>query len=204
MKLANRFSSPQVARQQLDLSASYSPISIKTVEQSKSSPFHPSPVSILKQFEQQECVEESYSPLSIERVEQPQSQVSHGFLTPSCASSSSSLSVLKDDPLMARVSCLSPEEQLQFIGDLFSQYASQHKGLDVPKDFVKLALLGMEQLSATGKKNTIYALCKGLGTQRPDGSDSYFPTSRMPMGLLQHIVQFFVAKPGEHVCIHVL
>ena len=81
------YTSPQVARQQLDLSASYSPIAIK---QWKLSPSH------LKPLKQQECVEESYSPLSIERVEQPQSKVLHGSLTPSCASSSSSLDKYSD------------------------------------------------------------------------------------------------------------
>ena len=33
----------------------------------------------------------------------------------------------------------------------------------------------------------------------PDRDDSLFPTSRMPMGLLQYMVQFFVSESGQHV-----
>ena len=94
---------------------------------------------------------------------------------------------------------------MQFISDLFSQYASQHKGLDIPQDFTKLALQGMKQLNATTKENVIYALCKGLGTQRPDGSDSYFPTSRMPMGHCSiSCTSSLLSLESMYVCIHVV
>ena len=35
----------------------------------------------------------------------------------------------------------------------------------------------------------VYALAIGLGTLRPDGSDSLIPTKRMPMGLLEYAVR---------------
>ena len=57
----------------------------------------------------------------------------------------------------------------------------------------------MKHLQDAGRLNVIYDLVKGFGTKRPDGSDSYFPTKRMPMGLLQYMAQFFVAKPGQNV-----
>lgn len=60
--------------------------------------------------------------------------------------------------------------------------------------------MGMKHLEST---NVLYELAKGLGTMHPDGSDSYFPTSRMPMGLLQYMVNFFNAKPG-HTHVYVL
>ena len=68
--------------------------------------------------------------------------------------------------------------------------------MDLPSDFVLLSILGMRHLERAGK---IYELTKGLGVMRPDGTDSCFPTSRMPMGMLQYMVRFFNAKPGEHV-----
>ena len=61
----------------------------------------------------------------------------------------------------------------------------------------------MKHLQDAGRLNVIYDLVKGYGTKCPDGSDSYFPTKRIPMGLLQYMAQFFVAKPGQHVCYHV-
>ena len=78
-------------------------------------------------------------------------------------------------------------------------YASEHYGLDLPPDFVQLVLAAMKHLQDAGRLNVIYDLAKGFGTKRPDGSDSYFPTKRMPMGLLQYMAQFFVSKPGQHV-----
>lgn len=34
----------------------------------------------------------------------------------------------------------------------------------------------------------------------PDKRDSIFPTSRIPMGLLQYMTNFFTAKPDENEC----
>ena len=38
---------------------------------------------------------------------------------------------------------------------------------------------------------------------RPDGTDSYFPTRRMPIGMLQYMIQFFNAKAGQRVSISI-
>ena len=61
----------------------------------------------------------------------------------------------------------------------------------------------MKRLSDVGKSNIIYGLCKGLGTMRLDGSDSLFPTTRMPMGLLHYMVEFFISQPGHRVSLSV-
>lgn len=122
----------------------------------------------------------SYSPLDVERC------------TPS---SGGSIEISKSDPLFEHIASLSGEEQVDLISELLTLCASQH----VPVDFIKLSLRGMQRLNDAGRFNVIYGLAKGLGTDRPDGSGPCFPTSRMPMGSLQYIVQFFITEPGHHV-----
>ena len=55
------------------------------------------------------------------------------------------------------------------------------------------------KLRDSGCYDVISRLCKGFGTNRPDGSDLLFPTTSMQMGLLQYIVQLFITNPGQHV-----
>ena len=64
--------------------------------------------------------------------------------------------------------------------------------LFVPKDFVAVAARAMLQLKINGRSNILYNLAKAIGTIREDGSDSRFPTKRMPMGLVEYIASFFV------------
>ena len=85
------------------------------------------------------------------------------------------------------------------INEVLCYHAKTFHGVDMPGDFASMSIFGMKRLEATGKINVIFELVKGLGTMRSDGSDSCFPTSRMPMGMLQYMVQFFNAKPGENV-----
>lgn len=66
-------------------------------------------------------------------------------------------------------------------------------GVSILADFIKLSLHGMQRLQGAGRLNVLYLLVKGFGT------DSLFPTIRMPMGLLQYMAQFFVSKCGQHV-----
>ena len=42
--------------------------------------------------------------------------------------------------------------------------------------------------------NVVYDLAKVIGTMRPDKTDSLMPAKRMPMGLVEYLVQFFSAK----------
>jgi hypothetical protein len=57
----------------------------------------------------------------------------------------------------------------------------------------------MENLHRAGRSNVLYLLAKALGTTRPDGSDSLLPISRMPMGLLEYMVNFFTASSIQQV-----
>ena len=132
----------------------------------------------------------SYSPINIEHV----SRTSTIPLSP--------VNISASDPLFDKVMHLSSDEQLQLGCDVFNHVASCQYGISVPDDFIRHALSCMKQLAAVGKPNVIYGLCKGLGTIRPGGSDSYFPTSRMPMGLLQYMVEFFITQPGHRVSIN--
>lgn len=93
----------------------------------------------------------------------------------------------------------SSEQQLSVLNEVLCYYARTSYGMDLPSDFVLLSILGMQNLQRAGKVNVIYELAKGLGVMRPGGKDSCFPTSRMPMGMLQYMVQFFNAKPGQNV-----
>ena len=93
------------------------------------------------------------------------------------------------------------DEQLKLLSDLFSAFLKQrhpHVRL-LPLDFLKLVVLGLQRLHDAGRANVIYLLAKALGTTRPDGSDSLLPTSRMPMGLLEYMVEFFTASSVQQV-----
>ena len=63
--------------------------------------------------------------------------------------------------------------------------------LNVPDDFIQLAVSGMSHLKRCGRSNVIYSLVKTVGTMRPDHSDSLLPAKRMLMGLIEHCVNFF-------------
>ena len=48
-------------------------------------------------------------------------------------------------------------------------------------------------------RSMLYGLARALGKMRGDGSDSRLPARRMPMGLLEHIVNFFSADSYSQV-----
>lgn len=115
------------------------------------------------------------------------------------SASGSSLEVVHFDTLKEQITGLPAKDQLLFLSDLLCSHAKKFYGIVVPNNFVKLCLLGMKNLEGAGRTNIIYSLSKGLGTTRPDGSDCFIPTKRMPFGLLQYVIQFFISKPGQHV-----
>lgn len=91
-------------------------------------------------------------------------------------------------------------KQLNFLSDMYLQWNTQ---IRVPSsDFIHLALYGMERLHKTGRMNVIYLIAKALSTTCPDGSDSLLPTSRMPIGLVEHIVNFFTATAVQQIRKH--
>ena len=77
------------------------------------------------------------------------------------------------------------------ISQISRQFSSLLYHLDVPQDYLELSVQAMLHLKQCDRSNILYSLAKGLGTLKPDGSDSKFPAKRMPAGLLQHMVNFF-------------
>ncbi len=89
---------------------------------------------------------------------------------------------------------LDPAKQMQIISELFSLLVGQSLIPVPPPDFLELVILGMKRLHSNGRSNVIYLLAKAIGTMRPQGTDSLLPISRMPMGLLDYVVNFYTAS----------
>ena len=90
-------------------------------------------------------------------------------------------------------------EELQFISQLFAQYAISTHGILIPNDFLQLSLCAMKQLNTTGRSNVVYNLVKCIGTMRPGEESSRLPVDRMPMGLLEYCVNFFSSSNLQQV-----
>lgn len=134
--------------------------------------------------------------------------VIHGTAEPLATHQWASVSITQVQPPIvdSRTVCkqsfvsLGPDEQRSMLSELFSLYMSQTSSARVPPaDFIELAVKGMECTHRADRSNVIYLLSKALGTTLPDGSDSLLPVSRMPMGLLEYIVNFFTASSTNHV-----
>ena len=74
---------------------------------------------------------------------------------------------------------------LSNIVDKFLKLSSTLK--NAPKDFLQPSVNGMRHLAECGRSNIIYSLVKSLGV---DKSESLLPAKRMPMGLIEHCVNF--------------
>ena len=61
-------------------------------------------------------------------------------------------------------------------------------------------LSGMQHLHSNHKRNVLAEAAQTFGVLRPDGSDSLFPTSRMPFGMLDYTISFFNASSRNEVC----
>ena len=92
-------------------------------------------------------------------------------------------------------------EQLQQICTLFHRYTSC-SGIAIPRDFLPLCLKAFAHLKASGRTNVLYNMSKCLGTMRTDNSDSLLPAKRMPMGLLEHTVNFFTSSSVQQVSVY--
>ncbi len=100
------------------------------------------------------------------------------------------------DTFLERFEILSCEEQLS---QCISVHSKTHHNMDLPDDFIQFCLSAMKNLDSHGKTNVLYRLAMGLGSVRPDSSDSVFPITRMPFGLLDHMVNFFISTRGTNV-----
>ena len=83
--------------------------------------------------------------------------------------------------------------QISQMSHQFSSLLKDEYHLNIPQDYLELSVQAMLHLKQCDRSNILYSLAKGLGTLKPDGSDSKFPAKRMPAGLLQHMVNFFAA-----------
>lgn len=92
------------------------------------------------------------------------------------------------------------EQQLDFLSTAFSSLASMY-GISVPGDYVQCSIKAMKCLKESGRSNVLHSLAKSLATPRSDGTGSMFPTTRMPMGLLEYMVGFFGSENMQKVCI---
>ncbi len=150
-----------------------------------------SPKDAITSMIEQRNMQSAYSPVQVEHIRRV-----GGCDTPASSLSSIPSSIMKEDLVMNSFLLLSSDQQLKLVSDMFRHISNQYS-LNAPDDFVELA---MHKLRSDGKSNVIYGLCNGFGRSRPENeNESYFPTSRMPMGLLEYMVNFFVTEHGNKV-----
>ena len=104
------------------------------------------------------------------------------------------------ESIVDRIQTFPASQQLELLVRLFQSLALQQHGLYVPSDYLTLSLQGMQHPKSCGRENVLYNLAQGLGTFREDASDSRFPAQRMPMGLLQYMVDFYNSDSYREVC----
>ena len=107
---------------------------------------------------------------------------------------------LEPSTLIHLFSRLPVETHLQVLSRLFTSYVSAASSLTVPDDFLCHAAAAIVHLHENGRTNVLYNLAKGIGTFRPDKTDTRFPIKQMPMGLVEYIAQFFAADNLQKVC----
>ena len=78
-------------------------------------------------------------------------------------------------------------------------HLASNLSVNVPDDFLELAAAAMQHLKSCGRANVVYNLAKAIGTMREDLSDSLLPAKRMPIGLIEHCVNFFCST-RQQVC----
>ena len=115
---------------------------------------------------------ERFSPITISYTESTSDYVSP---LPVCATDS-----MKS--ITERVLRMDSTDRLKFLGEMFS--IAEDEDVYVNTDFLALPLKAMKQLAHSGRGNLLYGLCRGLGTQREDGSDSVFPSKRVVTGMI--------------------
>ena len=134
------------------------------------------------------------------RYKSPAEAESHYFPSEGVVDSEAAAAEIDIVPELQPSSTLSLR-QLTTISDLYTSYVTSNSSVTIPADFLKLALSAMEHLKSCGRSNVLYSLAKALGTTRKDCSDSLLPAKRMPMGLIEHCVNFFCSSKHQ---VHVL
>ena len=111
----------------------------------------------------------------------------------------SSKDIQVTDTFLLQFESLGCEAQVRLLSQLFSHHCSSQLDLRVPEDFQQLLISAMKNLQMHNKVNVLYGLVRGLGCRRPDSSDSVFPITRMPFGLLEYMISFFNSTSGQTV-----
>ncbi len=96
------------------------------------------------------------------------------------------------------------ENDLHAMSVAFSKYCKEKLNTELGEDFLELSASAMSKLKAGNRSNVLYNLAKGVGTNRMDESESIFPVTRMPMGLVEYTTNFFVAYDLNVVCLVLL
>ena len=94
---------------------------------------------------------------------------------------------------------LPANDLLNLLTELLRKHAETYYQVAMPGDFLQSSLKSMQHLQSFSKVNVLHELAKGLGTLLPHSSETLFPISRMPFGMLQYMVTFFNCKPGQNV-----
>ena len=102
---------------------------------------------------------------------------------------------------LANQAISSGADQITVLSRQFADLVQKNHSITLPHNFLELSVKAMTHLQQCGRTNILYGLAKGLGTLRPDKSDSKFPAKRMPAGLLQYMVEFFAADNLSQVII---
>lgn len=137
-----------------------------------------------------DCTNRYGSPITLSNIELSCSQAA----VPSVESYSNSPSNVVESidtlvPLLRRLELLNENDKISFLGEVFSKIAKRDE-IDVPPDYLLLSLNAMKQLVCAGRSNIVYGLSKGLGTLRPNKSDSVFPSKSLITGLVEYSVNF--------------
>ena len=121
------------------------------------------------------------------------------YLKPKFATPADASEHYFSQPLVETTANDDPDKHLSEMSAVFSSLCHVYFGLDVPKDFVVLSAKAMIRLHEVKRSNVLYDIAKGCGEMRPDKSDSRFPTTQMPMGLLEYMAGFFTAEAMRKV-----
>jgi len=89
---------------------------------------------------------------------------------------------------------LPPDKQCTLLSGIFDMFLKKSTDLlHVLDGFIQLAINGMSHLKKCEISNAIFLLDKALGTMRQDQSYSLLSAKQMPMGLIEHCVNYFSA-----------
>ena len=109
---------------------------------------------------------------------------------------------------MLLLSSLIPErEQADAICKLMQGLAVK-SSLNVPDGYISDSLAAMQRLQHAGRSNILAQLAKAFGATRPDGIESLMPVNRMPVGLIEYVVNFFTSNSvsllQQHTMAHIM